>query len=172
VERPRADVTTRSTGTRAVPRPRDTIIVNRPRTTIYYSPTRRIYYNNYFYYYPRDRYPYGYGAFGLGYFYYDPYVWAPAPRFYYNGYHWGYGYGYATGELRLQVRPRHAEVYVDGYYAGQVDDFDGVFQSLRLEHGDYRIEIVAAGYQPIAFDVRIQPGRKINYRGDLLPELP
>jgi hypothetical protein len=146
--------------------------VNRPRTVIY-SPTRRIsnyyHYNNY-YYYPRHLYPRGYGAFGIGFFYYDPYVWAP--RWYYNGYNYGYGYGYAVGELRLQVRPRHAEVYVDGYYAGLVDDFDGIFQSLRLEEGAYRIEIVAPGYLPLDFDVRIQGGRKINYRGELLPELP
>ena len=41
------------------------------------------------------------------------------------------------------------------------------FQSLRLEEGEYRIEIVAAGYDPIEFDIRIQPGRQINYRGTL-----
>jgi hypothetical protein len=152
----------------AIPRPAtqpgDTII-QRPRGN-YYTPTRRIY-NNY-YYYPRDRYPYGYGAFGLGYFYYDPYVWSP--RWQYNGYSYGYGYGYPVGELRLRVRPRDAEVYIDGYYAGIVDDFDGTLQGLRLEEGPYRIEIVAPGYAPLEFDVRIQPGRKIDYRGDLLPE--
>jgi hypothetical protein len=145
------------------------VIVTRPGRNVYYAPTRRVY-NNYYYYYPRDRYPYGYGAFGLGYFYYDPYVWSP--RWYYNGYNYGYGYGYAVGEIRLDVRPRHAEVYVDGYYAGIVDDYDGVLQSLRLEEGPYRIEIVAPGYEPLEFDVRIQPGRKIRYRGDLLPERP
>jgi hypothetical protein len=152
----------------AVPRPSrpSTVIINRPGTTrtVIVGP-RRVY--NY-YYYPRHLYPYGYGAFGLGYFYYDPYVWAPP--IYYNGYSYGYGYGYPIGELRLQVRPRHAQVYVDGYYAGTVDDFDGVFQELRLEEGTYRIEIVAEGYVPLDFDVRIQPGRKITYRGDLLPE--
>ena len=54
---------------------------------------------------------------------------------YYNGYAYGYGHGYPAGELRLQVRPPHAEVYVDGYFAGLVDDFDGVLQGLRLEEG-------------------------------------
>ncbi len=79
----------------------------------------------------------------------------------------GYGYGYPTGELRLDVAPRNAEVYVDGYYAGRVDDFDGVFQSLALEEGTYHIEIVEPGFAPLQFDVRIYPGRKITYRGDL-----
>lgn len=132
-----------------------------PRTYVYN------YYGYPRYYYPRRYYPYGYGAFGLGYFYYDPYVWYP------HDYRFtGYGYGYPTGEIRLDVSPRHAEVYVDGYYAGVVDDFDGFFQSLRLEEGPYRLEIVAPGYEPLVFDVRIQPGRKITYRGDLLPLRP
>jgi hypothetical protein len=141
---------------------RRTVLV--PRTTVFY--------NNYYYaypryYYPRRYYPYGFGAFGIGYYYYDPYVWYPHHHYRFTG----YGYGYPTGELRLDVSPKHAEVYVDGYFAGIVDDFDGIFQALRLEEGPYRIEIVAPGYEPIEFDVRIQPGRKITYRQDLLPAL-
>lgn len=126
-------------------------------------------YNNY-YYYPRRYYPYGYGSFGLGYFYYDPYTWYPYDN--YNYRFQGYGYGYPTGEIRLQVRPRQAEVYVDGYYAGQVDEFDGFVQALRLEEGPYTIELVAPGYEPLQFNVRIQPGRKITYRGDMRPLRP
>jgi len=127
-------------------------------------------YPHYYYYYPHYLYPYGYGAFGLGYFYYNPYAWAPVATIQYDGYAYGYGNGSAAGELRLQVRPRDAEVYVDGYYAGMVDEFDGTYQGLRLEEGEYHIEIVAQGYETIAFDVKIQPGRKINYRGDMFPE--
>lgn len=128
----------------------------------------RVYTNSF--YYPRRYYPYGYGAFGLGYFYYDPYSWYPYD---YGSYRFsGYGYGYPTGELRLRVRPRQAEVYVDGYFAGTVDEFDGTFQALELESGGYTIEVVAPGYQPLQFDVRIQPGRKTTYSGDLRPLRP
>ena len=141
-----------------------------PKRSHYIAAPHHYYYNHY-YYYPHYHYPYGYGAWGLGYFYYNPYAWAPVAHIHYDGYAYGYGYGYSTGELRLQVRPTFAEVYVDGYYAGQVDEFDGTFQSLRLEEGEYHIEIMAAGYDTIAFDVRIQPGRKITYRGELFAEL-
>ncbi len=120
-----------------------------------------------YYYYPRYYYPYGYGAFGLGYFYYDPFYWGAAYGYPAYAPFRGYGYGYPTGELRLDVAPRNAEVYVDGYYAGVVDDFDGVFQSLELEEGTYHIEIVEPGFAPLKFDVRIYPGRKITYRSDL-----
>ena len=139
-------------------------------TTIY-RPGPRVYnnYYNYPYYYPRRSYPYGYGSFGLGYFYYDPFTWYPYD---YSYQFRGYGYGYPTGELRLQVRPRDAEVYVDGYYAGRVDDFDGMVQALRLEEGPYSIELVAPGYEPLIFNVRILPGQKVTYRGDLRPLRP
>ena len=133
-------------------------------------------YNNY-YYYPRRSYPYGYGAFGLGYFYYDPYAWYPdsysaysygAGGYGYPGYYPGRAYSdFDTGYLRLRVSPRHAQVFVDGYFAGEVDDYDGIAQALKLESGSYHIEIVAPGYETLAFDIRITPGQKINYRGEL-----
>ena len=148
-------------GGRARDRSRDrTVIVTRP--PVYTSP-----------YYYRRHYPYGYGAFGLGSFYNDSYRWYPRG---YSVYGPGYSYpgGYRSGasfdigELRVRVTPRHAEVFIDGYYAGLVDDFDGTFQSLKLESGPYRVEIVAPGFEPLAFDIRITPGQKISYRGDLL----
>jgi hypothetical protein len=123
-----------------------------------------------YYYYP---YAFGYGPHGRGYFYFDAYYnsnvfYPPAVARYDN-----YGtYGYPTGELRLQVRPRDAQVFIDGAYAGTVDDFDGTFQSLRLEEGEYRVELVLPGYAPLDFDVRITTGEKVTYRGDLIPEQP
>jgi hypothetical protein len=118
-------------------------------------------------------YPYGYGAFGLGYFYYDPFWWE-AP---YGGGYYGYGYGYGYdrngysdyGALKLQVKPRDAEVYVDGYYVGQVRDFDGLFHHLDLESGPHRIEVRMAGYEPLVFEVKMLGGQTINYRGELRP---
>ena len=148
---------------------------NEPRFrsgAVYVAP--RVY--NY-YQYPRRYYPYGYGAFGLGYFYYDPYTWYPPSYYAGPGYYGGSGYygGYGfsdEGELRLAVAPRDADVYVDGYFAGRVDQFDGTFQSLKLEAGAHHIQIVAPGFAPLDFDVRIEPGRKITYRGTLQPFRP
>ena len=37
--------------------------------------------------------------------------------------------------LRFQVTPENAEIFLDGYYVGTVDDFDGMFQRLRLLSG-------------------------------------
>jgi hypothetical protein len=138
---------------------RNIYIVPRGRTFLYYP---RYYYRPY---------TFGYGPAGRGHFYFDlyynSYIWHP-----YSVYRYGsYGtFGYPVGELRLKVRPRDAQVFIDGYYAGRVDDFDGIFQSLRLEEGEYQVEIVLPGYEPLAFDVRIFPGEKTTYEGDLIPE--
>jgi hypothetical protein len=115
-------------------------------------------------------YPWGYGGFGLGgyYGYYDPWF---VP--WYGGYSGYYGYGAAPpyygfgGKLRLKVKPTHAVVYVDGYFVGEVDEFDGIFQRLDLEPGPHRIEIRADGYETLSFDVRILPDRSTTYEGTL-----
>jgi hypothetical protein len=104
-------------------------------------------------------YPWGYAGLGFG-GYYDPW---------YGGYPVRYYERRDDGRLRLKVRPRAASVYVDGYYTGRVDDFDGIFQSLPLEPGPYRIEIRADGYAPHAFDVRILPDRTLTYSATLEP---
>jgi hypothetical protein len=71
--------------------------------------------------------------------------------------------------VRLRIRPRHAQVFVDGYYAGLVDDFDGTFQQLRLEPGGHRIEVRLPGFEDLALDIHVQPSRTINIREDLRP---
>ena len=116
--------------------------------------------------------PFYYGPFQVGYLAYSPWGWTPA----FYGYPYGYagsGYyqphGYDLGRVKLKVRPRDAEVFVDGYYAGTVDDFDGMWQSLRLDSGAYRIEIRKPGFETLNFDVRVQPDRTITYRGEMKP---
>lgn len=115
---------------------------------------------------------------GLGYFYYSPWGWTPS--FYGHPYSYGYGSGsgysgryvprgWDVGAVKLKVEPQDAEVYVDGYYAGQVDDFDGFWQSLKLDSGAYRIEVRKPGFETLQFDVRVQPDRTITFRGDMRP---
>ncbi len=140
-----------------------------PREGGYYPPGRPPGNGGIWYpYYPSyPYYPYYGWAFGLGYYgFYDPWWGWGAPYV-------GDGYGYygsdegGRGGLKLRVEPTTAEVYVDGYYMGVVDDFDGTFQKLELEVGAHHVEIRAPGYQTIAFDVRIELGGTVTYRGEL-----
>ena len=141
----------------------------------YYYSSRYYTYRPYYFYRPNiyTAFSFGYGLRGRGFFYYDTfydsYVFYPHTIVRYSDYG---RYGYPTGNLRLDVEPRDAQVYIDGAYAGLVDDFDGVFQSLRLEAGEYHVEVVLPGFESLEFDVRILPGEKTTYRGDLLPERP
>ena len=86
--------------------------------------------------------------------YYDPFFYADP----WYGYQYPYpmrpyGYGYRGYEpeasVRLEVKPKEAEVYVDGYYAGIVDDFDGTFQRLRVEPGEHELELWLDGYRTV-----------------------
>jgi hypothetical protein len=128
----------------------------------------------YYPYYPWGFWGPGYG-YGLGYMFYDPFGYDP---FGYGGYYGGgggggYG-GYSvsrsypeTGGLRLKIDPKKAQVYVDGYYVGVVDDFDGTFQKLSLDSGTHRIEVKADGFQAADFEVLIAPGQTVTYKGEL-----
>jgi PEGA domain len=110
---------------------------------------------------------------------YHPYVYRPSFSlgvFYGAGGSYPYGYtprgyydplpGQVYGGLRITGAPQDAQVFADGYYVGIVNDFDGVFQHVNLEAGPHHIEIQENGYQPIAFDVNIQPGQTITYRAE------
>ena len=73
------------------------------------------------------------------------------------------------GGVALEMSLYDADVYVDGTYAGRVEDFDGSKQPLTLVPGTHRIEVQAPGYAPLTFDVGVQAGQVIPYRGDLQP---
>ena len=121
--------------------------------------------------------PYGYRPYGyrpgwsLNLYFGRPYSYAyGSPRYGYPAA--GYGYysivpGRAYGAVRIVDAPPDAHVFVDGYYAGVVDDYDGVFQHLNLEAGPHHFEIEEQGYPPIAFDVLVEPGRTITYRANI-----
>jgi len=132
--------------------------------------------------YPTDpwwwyAYPYSFGFFA-----WDPFWYGASYPVYGGGYYGAYDpdyggeYGYSSssgyglnGALKLKVKPRDAEVFVDGYFVGRVDDFDGMFQKLNLESGAHRIEIRAPGYELLSFDVRIEFDETTTYRGELQP---
>ena len=68
---------------------------------------------------------------------------------YWGGYYRHYNPNEALGAARLQVSPRETEVFVDGYFAGVVDDFDGISQRLRLEPGEHEVTLFLEGHRPL-----------------------
>lgn len=123
---------------RGVPRvgpPVRKVVVVRPR---YYRPYYRPYFAGFYGAVFGQRYPYPY----------------PHPY---------YGYRFdPRAEVRIDVEQRDAEVYVDGYFVGLVDDFDGFAQRLRLEPGDYEITIYHPAYRTWSEQVRLRPRQSLT----------
>jgi hypothetical protein len=83
-----------------------------------------------------------------------------------------HAYGYiadVTSALRIDVEPRQAQVFVDGYYAGLVDEFDGVFQRLRVEPGGHVVSIYLEGYRTVTRELYLRPGTDQRLRFALEP---
>jgi hypothetical protein len=76
--------------------------------------------------------------------------------------------GRPMGGVQLALEPRRAQVFVDGMYAGLVDDFAGYYRHLSVPAGIHRIEVFAPGYQPLILDVTVVPDRTITYRQSLV----
>jgi hypothetical protein len=98
-------------------------------------------------------------VFVEGRFIYSPYLydpfWGPYPYPYYGAYPIGVS---PQGDVRVLATPKQAEVYVDGFYAGVVDDFDGAFQRLRTTPGGHAITLHLEGYRTITQSIYVTPG--------------
>jgi hypothetical protein len=105
-------------------------------------------------------------------YFYDPFWYDPWYGFAGYQYPWGpYGYppyhGYRVdpgASLRVEVKPKDAEVYVDGYYAGIVDDFDGTFQRLSVTPGEHDIELYLDGFRTVHQKVYVSPRKTFNLK--------
>jgi hypothetical protein len=104
-----------------------------------------------FYYHPYFGFYYGP--------YYGPFYPHPGPSFRSGR--------YSESALRTRIRPPETEVYVNGYYAGVADDFDGVFQRLHLPPGEHLIEFHLDGYRTFRQKLYLQRGATREIRHDM-----
>jgi hypothetical protein len=148
---------------------------------------RPYYYGGYYRpYYPYYR-PYYYGpAFGLsvGFGWYGSVGWYGAFGYPYYGYPYAYGYPYPAaypypayywdygGSARIQIQPRHAEVFIDGHFVGLVDDFDGWAQRLNVAPGEHELTVYLKGYQTYRENVLFRPGATLRVGHVLQPLAP
>jgi hypothetical protein len=124
---------------------------------------------------------FGYPVVAGGY-YYRP--WGPWGYPFYPAVSYPYPYPYAYpyvhpypyydpyASLRLQVTPRETEVFVDGYFAGIVDNFDGTFQSLDLAPGEHQVQLYLPGHRPVQQQLYLQPGKTSRVKLTMQPLAP
>ena len=101
-----------------------------------------------------------YAPFYNPYYWYDPWF---APQW---GWYPPYGGGYYAPDasVKLEVKPNQAEVYVDGYYAGIVDDFDGTFQRLHVAPGQHELELYLDGYRPAKQQLHLTADKTVKVK--------
>ena len=106
----------------------------------------------------------GVGFYRPYYGFHGPYAFGPYPYDLYGA------YGYDNrGAVRVQVKPEATEVYVDGYFAGVADSFDGIFQRLRLPPGGYQIELRLDGFQSFRERILLSPETTYRIRHNMVP---
>ena len=109
------------------------------------------------------------GSFwGWGGYWWDPLWYGPYWGFPYYRY-WERGYYDDSAELRLEVKPKDAQVYVDGYYAGIVDDYDGVFQRLHVRPGRHELALYMPGFRTVRQNLYLSVAQDSKVKFDLVP---
>src|SRR5258705_7010366 len=74
----------------------------------------------------------------------------------------------ATAELKIAATPSRAAVFVDGQYAGHVDEFDGVGKAMLLTPGRHSVRVALPGYLPFETVVDLRPHQKLKLQTDLV----
>ena len=69
--------------------------------------------------------------------------------------------------LQLQVTPRETEVFVDGYLAGRVDDFDGRFQRLHIQPGEHELTLYLDGHHKVTQTIQVRPRSSFRIRYEM-----
>ncbi len=75
----------------------------------------------------------------------------------------------ATSEIKLEVKPERAAVFLNGGYVGHVDEFNGLGQWMVLPSGSYDLRITLPGYLPFETRISLRPKQKLEVKTELFP---
>jgi hypothetical protein len=73
-----------------------------------------------------------------------------------------------TSEIKLDVNPNRAAVFVDGVFVGHVAEFGGLGRALLVAPGKRRIRISLPGYQTFETDIDLVANQKSTVKTDLV----
>jgi hypothetical protein len=76
--------------------------------------------------------------------------------------------GENAATLRLDAKPKGAEVFVDGGYMGHASDFGGRFHSMLLIPGMHHLKIQLPGYKTYEMDITVVANQKSEIRAELV----
>ena len=73
-----------------------------------------------------------------------------------------------TAEIKLDVTPNRAAVFVDGVFIGHVSEFGGLGRALLVEPGKRKITISLPGYQTFETDIDLVANQKSTIKTSLV----
>jgi hypothetical protein len=73
-----------------------------------------------------------------------------------------------SSEVRLNVQPGRAAVFLDDYYVGTVDEFYGIDHAMLVVPGKHRFKIALPGFRTFETEVTLLPRQKFALRTDLM----
>jgi hypothetical protein len=73
-----------------------------------------------------------------------------------------------TAEIKLDVNPNRAAVFVDGVFVGHVAEFGGMGKALLVAPGKRRIRVSLPGYQTFETDIDLVANQKSTVKTDLV----
>jgi hypothetical protein len=73
-----------------------------------------------------------------------------------------------TAELKVDVHPNRAAVFVDDKFLGHAGELGGAFHSMLLSPGKHRIKVELPGYQTFETDVNLATGQKSVVKTNLV----
>lgn len=73
-----------------------------------------------------------------------------------------------TAQIKLDVNPNRAAVFVDGVFIGHVAEFSGVGKALLVAPGKRKIRITLPGYQDFETDIDLVANQKSTVKTDLV----
>ena len=77
-------------------------------------------------------------------------------------------YSKVNAQVKIDVTPDRAAVFVDGKFAGSVSDFKGIGKAMLIAPGKHKIKIDLAGYRPFETDIDLLPKQKMTIKTDLV----
>jgi hypothetical protein len=73
-----------------------------------------------------------------------------------------------TAEIKLDVKPNRAAVFVDGVFLGHVAEFNGIGKALLVAPGKRRVKLTLPGYQTFETDIDLVANQKSTINTEMV----
>ena len=73
-----------------------------------------------------------------------------------------------TAEIKLEVKPNRAAVFVDGVFVGHVAEFEGLGKALLVAPGRHTIKMTLPGYQPFETQIDLVANQKSAVKTEMV----